>query len=467
MSVYNSVHNSLINSDHNDDVQDPNPVPRISKLDISNPLHLHPNDTTVVTVVSIKLKGIENYQVWLCAMLLALEGKNKIGFIAGSCKRSNIDEVLGKEWDRNDSSIADYYQNKSSQSFKKQNVFNNYSVGKSSSFGFTDEQMATLISLIKNNKVGKNVQANMAGANQHMTYTDKELDNVFDISHLKIKVGHPNRTKAYISKIGNIILSNDLTLYDVMVIPKYCVILIYVYKLAKENKGKLLWKTVLSWRIVECKFNGKITVVLLVRNRCPHGKGYNGKNLEYGDHGMSDLIGGFSVSRYKGSSGTGSLPSGRGKITVVILVRDRCPRGKDNLPRLPIRTNMKLGDEVEKLWYDVAKLGTSMEVLEGSNDGSGRLIEGRLGERCGGNGGRGSFMSGVGEGKVDSMGGMLGGLLAIRSMVSNDVGAGGGEVNGGGVDFRVSKRLLLEVAGEMIGERGGIEVREVGGGERG
>ncbi|GKC07701.1 ribonuclease H-like domain-containing protein [Tanacetum coccineum] len=221
MSVYNSVHNSLINSDHNDDVQDPNPVPRISKLDISNPLHLHPNDTTVVTVVSIKLKGIENYQVWLCAMLLALEGKNKIGFIAGSCKRSNIDEVL---------------ENKSSQSFKKQNVSNNNSVGKSSSFGFTNEQMATRISLIKNNKVGKNVQANIAGANQHMTYTDKELDNVFDISHLKIKVGHPNRTKAYISKIGNLILSNDLTLYDVMVIPEYCVILIYVHKLVKENK---------------------------------------------------------------------------------------------------------------------------------------------------------------------------------------------------------------------------------------
>ncbi|GKC77156.1 hypothetical protein Tco_1127930 [Tanacetum coccineum] len=47
--------------------------------------------------------------------------------------------------------------------------------------------MATLISLIKDNKVGKNVQANMAGQSQHMTYTDKELDNVLDISLLKIK----------------------------------------------------------------------------------------------------------------------------------------------------------------------------------------------------------------------------------------------------------------------------------------
>ncbi|GJU41593.1 ribonuclease H-like domain-containing protein [Tanacetum coccineum] len=331
--VHNSEHNSPINSDHDDDVHDPDPVTRISKLDISDPLHLHPNNTTALTIVSIKLKGTENYQVWSCAMLLALEGKNKIGFIDGSCKRSNTDEVLGKQCDRNDSSIADYYhklnalwkqydamielpkcvcnasegfkkhnqllklmqflmglddsymqirssilsrevlpdvrsayatisskeshrvavgsiagssqrnqasafvsnvpnsqnfqrtnqnfstgpsrpnnlsnnrqgggsglnnnrqgggsgvvcdncgfnghtidryfkiigypadfgKKKSGQNFKKQSVSNNNSVGKSSSYGFTDEQMATLISPIKDNKVGKNMHANMTG----------------------------------------------------------------------------------------------------------------------------------------------------------------------------------------------------------------------------------------------------------------------------------------------------------------
>ncbi|GJW50016.1 hypothetical protein Tco_0091367 [Tanacetum coccineum] len=109
--------------------------------------------------------------------------------------------------------------------------------------------------------------------------------------------------------------------------------------------------------------------------------------------------------------------------------------------------------------------------LLGPSGGSSGLIEGRLGERCGGNGGRGGSMSGVGEGKVDSIGGMRGGLLAICSMVSNDsrggrglvieggIGVGGGEVNGGGVDLGVSK--ILEVVGEMIGESGGIEVGEV------
>ncbi|GJU44841.1 hypothetical protein Tco_1202107, partial [Tanacetum coccineum] len=131
---------------------------------------------------------------------------------------------------------ADFGKKKSGQNFKKQSVSNNNSVGKSSSSGFTDEQMATLISLIKDNKVGKNMQANMTGANQHMTYTDKELDNVIDISHFKNKVGHPNGSEAYISKIRNLRLSNGLNLYDVMVIPEYCVTLISVHKLIKENK---------------------------------------------------------------------------------------------------------------------------------------------------------------------------------------------------------------------------------------
>ncbi|GKE72483.1 hypothetical protein Tco_1534524, partial [Tanacetum coccineum] len=63
MSVHNSLRNTPVNSKHGDDyIQDPDPITRISKLDVSDPLHLHPNDTTALTVVSIKLKGTENYQ---------------------------------------------------------------------------------------------------------------------------------------------------------------------------------------------------------------------------------------------------------------------------------------------------------------------------------------------------------------------------------------------------------------------
>ncbi|GJV26785.1 ribonuclease H-like domain-containing protein [Tanacetum coccineum] len=94
---------------------------------------------------------------------------------------------------------ADFGKKKSGQNFKKQGVSNNNSIGKSSSSGFLDEQMATLLSLIKENKIRKNVQANMAV-----------------LILIKIKVGHPNGTEAFISKIGNLQLSNGLTLYDVM-----------------------------------------------------------------------------------------------------------------------------------------------------------------------------------------------------------------------------------------------------------
>nr|GEV39051.1 hypothetical protein [Tanacetum cinerariifolium]GEV39846.1 hypothetical protein [Tanacetum cinerariifolium] len=76
--------------------------------------------------------------------------------------------------------------------------------------------------------------------------------------------------------------------------------------------------------------------------------------------------------------------------------------------------------------------------------------------------GGGGVMVGVGEGKVHSIGGMGGGSLAIRSMVSNeglggeglvvDGGrAGGGEDNSGGVVMGVSKILLGECLGEEIG----------------
>ncbi|GJV78154.1 ribonuclease H-like domain-containing protein [Tanacetum coccineum] len=415
-------------------------------LDVSNPLHLHPNDFATLTVVYAKLKGNANYQVWSCAMLLTLEGKNKIGFIDGSCRRSNTDEILGRQWDRvnvvvlgwilnsiskelflgqifskrakhiweelketydkvdgfvtfslhhkihtlsqNRSSIVDYYhrlnatwkqfdalielprctchavdnfkkhnqliklmqflmglddtymqirsfilsretlpdvrsayaiisseesyrvasgsisktsqrsqtsaytadvsnrgnyqrshtsnsflrpsnttrptdngngrsdggptlvcekcgfngqtidmcfkfigypanlgKKKAGKNFKGKNVSNNV-VGSGSSTGFSDEQLSTLISLIKENSVnGKD-----SGENQHITFTDKFLVNVIDISHLKIKVSHPNGTEAFITKIRNIPITDYLTLFDVLVVPEYYVSLMSVHK---------------------------------------------------------------------------------------------------------------------------------------------------------------------------------------------------------------------------------------------
>ncbi|GKG08031.1 hypothetical protein Tco_0333863, partial [Tanacetum coccineum] len=41
--------------------------------------------------------------------------KNKIGFIDGSCRRSNIDEVLGRQWDRVNAMVLGWILNSISE----------------------------------------------------------------------------------------------------------------------------------------------------------------------------------------------------------------------------------------------------------------------------------------------------------------------------------------------------------------
>ncbi|GKF29788.1 hypothetical protein Tco_0096130, partial [Tanacetum coccineum] len=67
-----------------------------------------------------------------------------------------------------------------------------------------------------------------------------------------------------------------------------------------------------------------------------------------------------------------------------------------------------------------------------------------------GNGGIGGSKFGVGEGKVESMGGIGGGAFAIRSIVSKDGRGGGGLVVDGGRSSRESRGV------------GGCEVKDGG-----
>ncbi|GJX35007.1 hypothetical protein Tco_0246564 [Tanacetum coccineum] len=139
--------------------------------------------------------------------------------------------------------LVNFRKKKVGPNFKGNNVSNNNFVGTSSSSAFSEEQMATLISFIKDNSInGRGVHANMAGlitdlgANQHMTYTDKFLVNVIDVTHLKIKISHPNGTEAFITKIRNMSLTQYLTLYDVLVVPEYCVSLMVMHKFDRDSK---------------------------------------------------------------------------------------------------------------------------------------------------------------------------------------------------------------------------------------
>ncbi|XP_071738952.1 uncharacterized protein [Rutidosis leptorrhynchoides] len=75
-----------------------------------------------------------------------------------------------------------------------------------------------------------------SGANQHMTSSNIGLNNVVDISQLNLTVGHPNGTQAKVIKVGNLKLSNNVILFDVLVVPEYCVSLLSVHKLSKDSQ---------------------------------------------------------------------------------------------------------------------------------------------------------------------------------------------------------------------------------------
>ncbi|KAI3707507.1 hypothetical protein L6452_26097 [Arctium lappa] len=95
----------------------------ITKLDFGDPLYLHPSDTSGASILSMKLNGTENYKVWSCAMIIALETKNKIGFIDGSVVRSVDNDVLGKQWDRCNSVVLSWILNSISDDLFVSQVF--------------------------------------------------------------------------------------------------------------------------------------------------------------------------------------------------------------------------------------------------------------------------------------------------------------------------------------------------------
>nr|GEV58430.1 Myc-type, basic helix-loop-helix (bHLH) domain-containing protein [Tanacetum cinerariifolium] len=86
----------------------------------------------------------------------------------------------------------------------------------------SNKQLSRLINLLSDNGV--------SSANANI------LVNVVDISNLGLTVGQPNGTQALITKIGELKISNGITLYDVLVVPEYTVSLLSVHKIARDTK---------------------------------------------------------------------------------------------------------------------------------------------------------------------------------------------------------------------------------------
>ncbi|GKB87308.1 ribonuclease H-like domain-containing protein [Tanacetum coccineum] len=71
----------------------------INNLDAGNPLYLYNNDNSSLAIVIVKLVGAENYKMWATAMKIALKGKNKMGFIDGTCVKAETSVVLSQQWE--------------------------------------------------------------------------------------------------------------------------------------------------------------------------------------------------------------------------------------------------------------------------------------------------------------------------------------------------------------------------------
>ncbi|GKA63518.1 ribonuclease H-like domain-containing protein [Tanacetum coccineum] len=113
---------------------------------------------------------------------------------------------------------------------------------------FTNDQMMKLMNLINDVPFGSNTGYKLillvaslrwiidSGANQQMTISTINMFGIVDVSDLSLTVGHPNGTLAKVKFVGNLKLNSHVTLYDVLVVPEYCVSLLSVNKLLKDSK---------------------------------------------------------------------------------------------------------------------------------------------------------------------------------------------------------------------------------------
>ncbi|XP_074315694.1 uncharacterized protein LOC141651901 [Silene latifolia] len=67
-------------------------------MDLTDPLYLHPSESTHPVVVDTKLSGIENYLEWKRQMEIAICSKRKLGFLTGVVKRPSNDPVREASW---------------------------------------------------------------------------------------------------------------------------------------------------------------------------------------------------------------------------------------------------------------------------------------------------------------------------------------------------------------------------------
>ncbi|KAA8530921.1 hypothetical protein F0562_005620 [Nyssa sinensis] len=83
---------------------------QVSMENLSSPFFLHSDDHPSLVFVSHSLTG-SNYNTWSCAMLMALNAKNKLGFVDGSISRPNPNDPAVGLWSRCNSMVTSWLLN--------------------------------------------------------------------------------------------------------------------------------------------------------------------------------------------------------------------------------------------------------------------------------------------------------------------------------------------------------------------
>ncbi|XP_070009293.1 uncharacterized protein LOC142162273 [Nicotiana tabacum] len=71
----------------------------LENLSHNHPLFLHSTDNFGAILISLQLTGSKNYSIWSRAMCIAILGRNKMGFIEGTCKKESYGPNMTDLWE--------------------------------------------------------------------------------------------------------------------------------------------------------------------------------------------------------------------------------------------------------------------------------------------------------------------------------------------------------------------------------
>ncbi|GJX89384.1 ribonuclease H-like domain-containing protein [Tanacetum coccineum] len=89
----------------------------INNLDVGNPFHVQNSDNNSSVIIPFKLLGTENYRIWSGVVKLALQARNKYGFVDGTYLKESYatTDVLIAQWDRCNAMVLTLIMNVVSQ----------------------------------------------------------------------------------------------------------------------------------------------------------------------------------------------------------------------------------------------------------------------------------------------------------------------------------------------------------------